>query len=546
MRKLWLVSFAAVLLLAGATPKAALYIHQATGARVPQIFLTSDQCMACHDQLSTRTGDDISIGTDWRGSIMANSSRDPYWHAAVRREIMDHPAASDEIQDECTRCHMPMSNVVERALGGRGRAFDHLPINDADDPIDDLAADGVSCTLCHQIQAENLGRPESFSGGFVIDTVLRNVEHRRFAFGPFVVDTGRITIMRSATHFRPSEGLHVQTSEFCGTCHVLYTNIRNGSDRVIGKFPEQTPNLEWEHSAYRGRQTCQQCHMPAVDDSVAITSVMGQPRPELSQHTFIGGNFFMLRMLAKYRQDLGVLALPEELESIRHLTEQFLQNNTARIRVASPGVRDGRIEADVTVENLTGHKFPTAYPSRRAWLHVTVRDQRGTIVFESGRLRSNGSIVGNDNDADPARFEPHYDRIESPDQVQIYEPIMVDTAGRVTTGLLSAIRYAKDNRVLPDGFDKATAIPDIAVQGAAARDANFVGGRDRVRYRIPVRAADGPFVVEAKLWYQPIGFRWAHNLEPYDAFEPQRFLRWYEAMSDVTGIVITQTSLTVR
>ena len=66
--------------------------------------------------------------------------------------------------------------------------------------------------------------------------------------------------------------------------------------------------------------------------------------------------------------------------------------------------------ADVLVENLGGHKLPTAYPSRRSWLHLIVRDSDGRVMFESGALPPDGSIEGNDNDADPARFESHYTR----------------------------------------------------------------------------------------------------------------------------------------
>ena len=50
---------------------------------------------------------------------------------------------------------------------------------------------------------------------------------------------------------------------------------------------------------------------------------------------------------------------------------------------------------------------------------------------------------------------------------------MVDRAGAVTTGLLRATGFVKDNRLLPRGFDKATAGPDIAVRGDAAADGNF-------------------------------------------------------------------------
>src|SRR5215470_620375 len=71
-------------------------------------FQTSDRCVACHNGIATPGGEDVSIGLAWRTSIMANSGRDPYWMAGVRRETIDHPPAAKDIQDECTICHMPM------------------------------------------------------------------------------------------------------------------------------------------------------------------------------------------------------------------------------------------------------------------------------------------------------------------------------------------------------------------------------------------------------------------------------------------------------
>jgi hypothetical protein len=198
----------------------------------------------------------------------------------------------------------------------------------------------------------------------------------------------------------------------------------------------------------------------------------------------------------------------------------------------------------VVVENLTGHKLPTAYPSRRAWLHVVVNDANGKTVFESGALNPDGSIQGNDNDADPLRFEPHYAEITSPDQVQIYEPILKDQEGRVTTGLLSTVGYLKDNRLLPHGFKKENADPEIAVVGNAAQDANFTDDGDVIKYSVPIDSASGPFHVEAELWYQPIGFRWAHNLGTYKAFEPQRFLGYYESMSGSNAMVLARAEST--
>ena len=97
-------------------------------------------------------------------------------------------------------------------------------------------------------------------------------------------------------------------------------------------------------------------------------------------------------------------------------------------------------------------------------------------MFESGALTPTGRIIGNDNDDDRLKYEPYYREIMQPDQVQIYESIMRDPYGAVTTGIVSGIGYLKDSRILPRGFNKATAEQDIAVAGDAATDPAFVGG----------------------------------------------------------------------
>jgi len=128
------------------------------------------------------------------------------------------------------------------------------------------------------------------------------------------------------------------------------------------------------------------------------------------------------------------------------------------------------------VEDVSGHKIPTGYPSRRVWIHFLVRERNGHTVFESGALTAQGLIQGNDNDADAGRYEPHYNEISSGEQVQIYESIMGDRQGVPTTGLLSAVRFLKDNRLLPVGFNKNTAGPDIAVDWAMERVAELMRG----------------------------------------------------------------------
>ncbi len=504
-------------------------------------FQTSDRCLACHNGLVTGSGKDVSIGFHWRASIMANSSHDPYWQASSRRETMDHPEAQADIQDECSICHMPITRYEARLREKKGEIFAYLPVS-TEDEVHRQAADGVSCSVCHQIANQKLGTPESYNGGFVVDGP--DADGRHAEYGPFTILEGRKTIMRSSTEgYRPEQGEQIRESQLCATCHTLITTARGEGGKAIGALPEQMPYPEWLHSDYANKRSCQDCHMPKIEGSIQIARVLGLERTGARLHSFIGGNFLMLRLLNRNREELNVAALPSELTANAEATTNFLESEAATIAIENVSQGSGRIEADVVVHNKDGHKLPTAFPSRRAWLHFLVRDGNGHVMFESGALNADGSIAGNDNDADPSKYEPHYAEIRSPDQVEIYESILGDQQGHVTTGLIAAVNYLKDNRLLPDGFDKTTASHDVAVVGNALNDPAFTGGGDRVRYSAAVGNATGPFTVEAELWYQPIGYRWAHNLAPYrSAPEPRRFVEYFESMQSSSAIVLAQAT----
>lgn len=498
------------------------------------VFVTSDQCIACHSNMVDAAGEPLSIGYTWRASMMALSARDPYWQAAVKREIADRPQMQAEIEDVCSVCHMPMFRTTAVAAGRSGEILRYL--EGGFDPNEHrIAVDGVSCTVCHQIAADSLGEHASFDGGYVIEPSLPG-EGR--VYGPYAIDDGLARIMHSASALLPARGTHIQRSELCATCHTLFTPAVDGEGRVIGEFAEQVPYLEWKHSAYRETDSCQDCHMPEVEVPVPISSVLGEPRENVSRHVFRGGNAFMLRLLDAYRDELGVTTPTADLQESARATVEHLQTAAARLRVADVRVTEGEAVIDIEVANLAGHKLPSAYPSRRAWLHVTVRDPAGDSIFESGAPNDDGSIAGNDNDLSPDRYESHYEEITEPTQVQIYEPIVHDHAGRVTTSLLSGARYAKDNRLLPAGFDKGAAEEAVAVRGAAAGDADFLDGGDRIRYRVPVPEGVGSVRVSVELLYQTIGYRWARNLEAYDSAEAERFVGYYRANAEASAVVL--------
>jgi hypothetical protein len=508
------------------------------------MFAHSSDCLACHNSLVTPGGEDVSIGASWRGTMMANAARDPYVQASVRRETSDHGSRAEDIEDECASCHLPASQKIAHAAGRKGQVFSHLSdaIRDARTALDTLALDGVSCTVCHQIAADRLGSRESFNGNFVVAAPLANRTRR--AFGPEAIDAGRRRIMHSVTGFEQEQASHIRDSELCATCHTLITEAIGDDGRIVGSLPEQMNYQEWRHSAFFGeRRSCQSCHMPSAQGPVRIASVLGDYRERLSRHTFVGGNAFMLRLMNRFRTELGVEATSSELESTARSTIRQLETDTATVAIERVTAANGTLAVDVVVKNLTGHKFPTGYPSRRAWLHVTVRDGNGRPLFESGRLTESGLIEGNSSDVVGTAFEPHYEEITRSDEVQIYESILGTPAGAPTTGLLQATQYLKDNRLLPRGFDKTSAPAEITVFGGAAADPDFSGDGDRVRYRL---AISGAGTVDVELRYQPIAYRWAQNLAGYSADEPRRFVRYYNALAASSSAVVARASQAVE
>lgn len=495
------------------------------------LFTPSTQCMACHNQLTAKNGEDFSTGTTWRAAMMSNSAADPYWQAGVRRETLEHPKAAGAIEDVCSSCHMPMARYITHQAGMKGAVFSNLAQGNTmhGPPLAHLAGEGISCSVCHQIQPDNLGKKESYGAGFLVDTV-QPAGNRR-VYGPFAISSGNTRVMRSASGFSPEKAEHIRESALCGSCHTLYTHALDNDGNAVAELPEQMPYIEWLHSDYAEVKSCQDCHMEQVHGDVAVSSVMGVSRQEVKEHSFIGGNFFMLRMLSKHSTEMGLAALPAELNAAADASTALLVDSTAEIKVdtAKIAVANDTVSFPVVIENLAGHKLPTAYPSRRVWIHLSVSQHHGDILLESGKLNPDGSIAGNDNDEDPLRFETHYEVISSESQVQVYESIMAAPDGSVTTGLLNGASYLKDNRIPPLGFAKANVSDDVAVRGRAADDGDLGDGKDRIVYRVGLpEGTDGTkLTVTAELWYQSIGFRWANNLDKFDAFEPRRFIRMY-------------------
>lgn len=491
-------------------------------------FSGAGNCAFCHDPWSAdragRPGETGVLASDWRATMMAHAFKDPLWRAVMEAEVQEHPGLKSFVENKCQTCHAPLAWNQAHAEGTNGLGF-------AAAVTSPLAGEGVGCTLCHQIQAGNLGTGASFSGRFVIGT-------NREIFGPYH-DVLTMPMQRHV-NYTPMLGAQVQDSALCATCHTLFTPILDEAGEPVGEFPEQVPYLEWRNSDYAQRgQHCQDCHMARMDEAVKVSNRPPwlEPRAPFWKHQFVGGNAFMLQMLADHARRLDANASAGQFEPMIEKTRDQLRR-AARLHVTGQRA-GGTVVLRVEVANLAGHKFPTGHPYRRAWLHVRVTDGRKRTLFESGAVDQTGAIRG----VSEGHAE-HRDVITRPEEVQIYQAIMADAQSQPTWSLLRGVTYFKDNRLPPRGF--LAAGPDaahVAVRGGAEQDPNFnaqASGRDEVTYRLALPAANGALSVEVELLYQSVPPEAVPRLRKAGEPAAETFARMYGRQSKKPELVQRQ------
>ncbi|MBI5363342.1 MAG: hypothetical protein HZA53_09190 [Planctomycetes bacterium] len=485
-------------------------------------FLEAERCALCHSRsatasaLTTVTGDDASPHGLWKATTMAQAFRDPYWRAQVAREVEAAPAKRAEIEGLCTTCHAPAAHHDARL------ARTELP-SIAELARMPLARDGVTCTVCHQTPPDDLGTEASFGGKLAIRDDKR-------IYGPFTDPaTGP---MRMHTGYTPTHGEHVEGSALCGACHTLRTAHAPGA----APFLEQSPYLEWRNSSFDDERahtehsrTCQECHMPEMGSMKIARNPGGRDfviatRDEVRGHAFVGGNALLLDLFAEHGKELGSDVAPEAFAKLAAATRAQLAHSTAELALSGVKREGHRLAFDAAITNLTGHKFPTGYPARRAWLSIEVRAGSRT-VFESGAVDANGRLLGV---ADELAL-PHVDRVTRATDVPVYELLADDAEGQRTTSLARMAKVAKDTRLLPHGWRKDGPHAADTRPVGLEDDADFADGGDVVHAALELPAdATGRLTVVARLRYQPIPPAWADGLRGSKTEEARRFLALYD------------------
>jgi hypothetical protein len=502
-------------------------------------FKGSGACAGCHGHdpsgfaMTKPDGTDVNVTDDWRSSMMGNSARDPFWRAKVSHEVQVNPGHQAALEDKCTSCHAPMGRFEKHYLG-------QGPYSIAELEQDPIALDGVSCVPCHIQSADSIGLFNS--GNLKLDTAGRPL------YGPYGGPDDPIALfgapMTAFVGYTPQYGEHINDGGLCATCHTLITETADlGGALTGGTFVEQATYHEWLNSTFNNKEhpggvTCQGCHVPRTDDGVVISAnyLFLQPRQPFGLHHFAGANVFMLNMLKDHIGDLGLTANAVQFDSTIARTKKMLKQNSLLLEPSMADRSSDTAFIDVKLTNLAGHKFPSGYPARRAWVELVVADAGGDTLFRSGGWDGTYDVIGHD-----PSWEPHYDVISDPDQAQIYEMVMADVNGDRTTTLERAATKLKDNRLAPAGFTSTHyAYDTTTVVNVPSSDVDFNldalgvegSGTDIVHYHVPMNGYTGLLTITAKVWYQSAPPRYMTEMFAYNSAAIDTFKTYFQSANN--------------
>ncbi|MEO8727254.1 MAG: hypothetical protein ABI383_14160 [Acidobacteriaceae bacterium] len=560
-------------------PESFDHVVQKPKSAAPVHFVTSDQCAGCHDAtgtLSPTTADlprmlwpnalasqmvNLSPNGEWRFSMMGLAGRDPIFFSQLSSENTLHPRLEDHpldakpfVQDLCLTCHGVMGE--RKFKSDTGKFFTRAELLNPKSMYGALARDGVSCAACHHISATGLGTPETYTAKFKLGPADE-------VYGPYHEAVATLP-MKNALGIEPkaTEENQIESSKLCGSCHTIVLPVYRSDGRRAtrdGKpadFYEQTTYLEWLNSSFTD-QSCQNCHMqrdykgnqlsykianiedntfPKVEFRSSDKNITLVKRDEYHRHTLLGINIFALEMFRQFRTELGLyetdplLRSPDAtapgVDTAIATSQESASQKTAEVHIATFQRRHDKLLADVQVVNLVGHSFPSGVGFRRAFIDFQVLDDEGKVLWESGGTDRDGVIVdGDGNELETEFFSPgqqeiqrhHWlkDPIRRQNQVQIYEELVVNPEGLLTTSFISLDRKVKDNRLQPKGWSSSG--PSAEETGPVGTcldlrdrdicDPNYQdgSGSSTVRYELPLDARTSRAAsVRATLYYQSI------------------------------------------
>jgi len=313
----------------------------------PPEYTSAKVCGNCHTRQYA----------EWRQSMHAYAAISPVFEAMNAKAFRD---SSGDVRTFCTGCHAP----VGTALGENG----HTPVADRSE----LSKEGVTCSYCHS----------AIDHDGPIGNNNLETDPEGAIQGPF---------QSNGEEIHPSsESDFIQSPEFCGSCHDVFSFPALRIEEAFTEYKESPAAKEGVR--------CQDCHM-GPNPGVPAERPMGPsaagdpgvyPDREQASHFFSGPDYALVPGWP-FGEDTEAneKARIESLERTLQLLKNAIEINSVDLQTVAG---DLQIEVNLKHKGL-GHGFPTGFTSeRQAWIAVTVTDNTGAVVFQSGDFDSYGDL----------------------------------------------------------------------------------------------------------------------------------------------------------
>jgi hypothetical protein len=463
----------------------------------------SQQCAPCHGNYNL----DQEPYRRWAASMMAQSTRDPIFHAALAIAEQD----ADFSGALCLRCHAPGAYLEGR----------HVPTDGSGLDPSQYDYDGVTCNFCHRM-VDPIAAPENPSEDASVIAALSNPPTSEAHSGQFIVDEydrrrGPFDLGPTFFYHPVLESPFHRESLLCANCHDVsnpaLSKQPDGSYQAnaLGQehpthdkrdeFPIERTYSEWANSVFAladidggglemdGRfgenqtavATCQDCHLPAISGEACAPGLGPEFRDDMPRHDLNGANSWVLRAVRELYPD-GETGLSQQTVDDSIARNVKMLQTAADLEVFKRGD-----QVVVRIVNQTGHKLPTGYgEGRRMWINVQFRNAADDLTGESGQYLPGA-----------AQLQEHDTRVYEVDQ-GLDDTMAALTGVSAGPGFHFVLnnKVFKDNRIPPRGFSNFT-----FAEAQALPKAHFYREQhywDDVLYDIPL----GTVSVFVRLYHQ--------------------------------------------
>jgi len=342
----------------------------------PEAIGNSQSCGAsgCH----------TAIYNEWRVSAHRWSEEDRFFQT-VR-------TATTEVQGiestrKCGGCHAPVSMLSGYNDPRIGKDVPGYH-------------EGDSCIVCHAVQHVD----ERGIGSYVLGIPKPYLYEYSEARGAIFINHFLIRAY-PGQHDSDYDLKIARQPESCAPCHKEFDKVEN----YPGLLEVETQYDDWKRNQWNTnpdtakRLRCQQCHM-------YLQTATGREKADpYDLKIGLGLKYHSHRYAAANQYMPAALALPGEAQQVRDVGQWLrgervvpeIQKVWPRgpiipIRIEAPEkVRQGEwvnLQALLT-NKKAGHSFPTGPLNVvRVWLEMSVRDQKGKVIFHSGELDGNNHV----------------------------------------------------------------------------------------------------------------------------------------------------------